>query len=74
MIDDAWEIGDECKRPTNPIFSRGILVAGVFRLPVLFFPRQGMVRSDQWWRSVVVRPVFMWLRSIDGRGCWHSRR
>ena len=29
--------------------------------------------GGQWW-SVVMQPVFMWLRSIDGRGCWQSRR
>ncbi len=46
------KMGDERKRPTNPIpASLGSLLAGVFRSPN-FFPSRVMVRSEQWWRRV----------------------
>ena len=75
------KMGDESKRPTNPIpASLGSLVAGVFRSPN-FFPTQVMVRSEQWWRripadlsnqggrcgSVVGWRVFTCRRSTGGR-------
>jgi hypothetical protein len=62
------------KRATNPILaSLGILVAGVFRSPVLFFEvRYGQVRTVV--AECCDALVFMWLRSIDGTGCWPSRR
>ncbi len=50
------KMGDESRRPTNPIRASLVsLVAGVFRSPN-FFPSKVMVRSEQRWRRLLADP------------------
>jgi hypothetical protein len=50
------KMGDESRRPTNPIPASLVsLAADVFRSPN-FIPSQVTVRSEQWWRRLFADP------------------